>query len=371
MIKNYSIQDHLFTSGWKGCITEVGIGMEFTSLILRHEGASKFLSYAVCPYGKGLLGTRSVSKETAGRTSDEMYFKAIANNGNTKEFGMCITGAHYTDRNSHVWICINKHANQHFLHAEVNQTDRYQASFIVADLAHKFCRSVLLNDGNIFDHHKLGNGISQIDVVDSSTVSEIEMIANLSEFSALIYHDGKFHRVIDYLRQFDYILSGSFNPPTISHHEMASKASPKVLYELSLVNADKGQISLLDAYHRLMMLNAMDVPVLITKQPTFLLKDQVLQSYVKKSYTYIVGSDTWDRIMDPDCKYGYRPETIETMDSRFMVYGNPKIPLLKEHLPGPVLGSVVRSTNVRLGNLAGCKSKVQDYIRSRNLYGML
>jgi len=110
----------------------------------------------------------------------------------------------------------------------------------------------------------------------------------------LVYDGTEFKRPVDYLRKFEKVFRGSFNPPTVAHMDCGAGA----LFEISLHNARKGKVNLSDAAERVGMLAALDVPVLITDGlPTFVAFDDLLIQRGGKGFKYILGVDTFNAVV--------------------------------------------------------------------------
>jgi len=93
------------------------------------------------------------------------------------------------------------------------------------------------------------------------------------------------------------LLSGAFNPLHYGHRQLAQVAADRlgrdIFFELPLVNADKGQLDLDDAHHRVTQFNDW-ATVLLTRVPLFNEKAQFFPGS-----TFVIGADTAERLWQP------------------------------------------------------------------------
>jgi len=96
------------------------------------------------------------------------------------------------------------------------------------------------------------------------------------------------------------VLSGSFNPLHDGHRELLAAATatkpPGALgaYEISVVNADKGALSVDEIVRRLAQFHDSGVVCLLTKSPLFVDKTKVAPGA-----SFVVGVDTATRLLNP------------------------------------------------------------------------
>lgn len=124
------------------------------------------------------------------------------------------------------------------------------------------------------------------------------------------------------------IFPGSFNPMHEGHRQMAEVAEQRlgapVVHELSVNNADKPPLDFLEIARRLRTVQdqAPDLPLILTRAPTFLEKAKLLPGC-----TFVVGADTMVRIADPRFYPGGDEglqeaiRRLDELDCRFLVFG--------------------------------------------------
>jgi nicotinic acid mononucleotide adenylyltransferase len=365
--------DELNASPWKGAISEAGIGLDFSYQFLSHPGASKTILDIHSPYGSFEFDGRKVSLEAAQALASKAFSKAarVGHSRGTKEvdtsnlFGFAMTGAHYEDKPTHAWACLKTKDFEAYIHYSMETIpDRETAGWVSSLVLSWFLSGCLFPKTtwlNWIGTHPKNHGI-QIDVLYAPGIGDVERLSLLGKKSALVYHSGKFQRVVDYVRDYDIIFSGSFNPPHAAHLKIGEGA----LLELSVSNHTKGFASSEDIVHRLKMLDLFDMPVLITQEPLFLEKDKIFKSYVDKVYTYRMGSDAWNLFVD------HLPQSSAANRMSFEVYpraGYERTPT--NDIDVRVLHEVmdISSTEIReRKNYSGLDNKVQQYIENHGLY---
>lgn len=302
----------LNTSPWKGVISEVGLGLEFSSRMLMVPGASKTVIGVNCDYA-GLdvrKGVRSVSLENARRMAEENLAAAVETAGDfepTEErFGFAITGAHYQDRDSHGWMYLatpNWGAYMHFTvalpehyreYCKVTEAEsRAMVAKVMVGRAKWFLNACMLERGSWAQHIASLDGeleIDHIDVLYGPGLSDVERLLLLRPLNPLAYRNGEFQRVIDVVRAYPTIYPGAFNPPTKRHLNVGN-----VLFEISQQHYYKGAMDLEDLLHRIRMLNAASRPILITQAPRFVDKVATLRKVCDADrIEFLLGADAWN-----------------------------------------------------------------------------
>ena len=123
----------------------------------------------------------------------------------------------------------------------------------------------------------------------------------------------------------EYIIPGSFNPQHDGHRVMAKiiseqdEAPIRTEYELSIINADKPPLDIIEIEKRLRTFTD-STRVWLTCAPTFVDKSE---AFAGRPRTFVVGYDTAIRICDP--KYAGDIETVCSVfaknNTRFVVFG--------------------------------------------------
>jgi len=290
----------LNASSWKGRIAEVGIGLEFSSRYLMVPGASKTIIGVECDYAGVDVpdGTRAVSLKNAQRMSAKQHRLAVgtATQDENRDhfFGLAITGAHYPDRDGNVWVCLTTNKEQSYMHFSVAPAhDRKWIGQIVADRVQWFMNACLLSNKSWVEHiNEISDSLEThpMDVLYAPGMSDVERLLLLRPRNPLVYHKGRFQRVVDYVREYPTVYPGAFNPPTKKH-----LSADDCLYEISQQHYYKGGVTLEDLLHRMRMLDAAGKPTLITQAPRFVDKHYVLAGCESTDMTFLLGADAWNK----------------------------------------------------------------------------
>ena len=206
-------------SDWKCCITEVGSGVNFINDLSSSEGASNTLYSAHCPYGSSTFDGRLVSKQCAVYYAKLNQINCYAKHGR-KSFGLGITAACYKDRLANVWMAININDKMFTLHMCPSMNDKVSLGKEISLVAQKFVSSVLFQTDAvkvILGQFSWKNKHT-VDVIDGPGISmEDKITLHLESGIPLVFHNNTLHRVTDYLRKYNKIYPGSFNPPHERH----------------------------------------------------------------------------------------------------------------------------------------------------------
>lgn len=377
-----SFCNKLNVSPWRGVVTEVGIGLEFSSRYLRVPGASKTIQGVNCPYidsGRP-HDMRAVSLENAKRLAEQALAQTSININDNPEhlFGLAITGAHYPNRDSHAWVYIATPKWNAWMHFSIAaNADREWVGRIVSDRVQWLMEGCMLSNDtwrgyieNISDSLETHN----IDVLYAPGVSDFERMLLLRPNNPLGFKNGKFCRVVDLLRQYQSIYPGSFNPPTRCHLQCSE------LFEITQTHDHKPGASIEDMLHRVQMLSMSGKDVLITQAPKFIDKYKLIQKRNENSdISFILGADTWNCLVSQH-QYPYNKWLSEQMPkAEFLIAKRrgfaPCINGVANYMKHSIWelplqefsSTAVREAEVPAGH-EYLTPEVSDYIRKQELY---
>jgi hypothetical protein len=318
-------------SPWMGSICEVGIGVPFQAAFLEVPGASQTILFTHCPYHKELQGlefSRSVSYETASLYAwDDMHriMRASGNVPREHVFSLAVTASHkMSDERgmSHGWVVllVKKEDTDPLSSQPEIETDEYAFHFrlpkylnrkeggrILVENIKWFMNKVLLCPdiswgdairSRWMNAYPYGGGafdMLEVDVIRAPDITIEEHLLLAGVDTPLLYHEGEFKRPVDYIRRYNRVLPGSFNPPTIAH----LSRSDQTLLSINFENPRKETISEEDMAHRIRMLDLEDVPVLILrKRPYIVYLHDILVKMGMEKPTYLMGVDTFNALCD-------------------------------------------------------------------------
>ncbi len=295
-----SFYSELNKSPWRGVISEVGIGLEFTAGLMGTKGVSNTVFCATCDYDRTnpvRKDIRKVSLEYVKEEASQNYCDAVTFTEcfeNHENFGLSISGAHYQDRRSHAWVAVTTARYDAYMHIELPRSygDRRCQSRELSEAIQWFLSIALLKKN--WMSLKVPRGV---DVIYAPGISDVERLIMLRSDDLLAYQNGQFIRVIDALRSNRYVYPGSFNPPTKAHTHLPTELKSGVLYEISIAHHSKGNIAVEDLLHRIRMLNAVDKTVIISRASTFVEKHKVIKSYVSDGKHFVAGADVWNELV--------------------------------------------------------------------------
>jgi nicotinic acid mononucleotide adenylyltransferase len=293
----------LNSSPWQGVISEVGLGLEFSSSLLRVPGASQTVIQANCDYA-GLdkpTDMRAASLANARRMAHQNLNIAKSNvehyEPTNHRFGLAITGAHYQTRDSHGWIYVMTEEWEAYMHFSISvSNDREWIGKVLTDRVIWFLNGLFLSN-NVWARHieDISDSLEthNIDVLYGPGIGDTERLMLLRPKNPLVYHEGEFHRVVDYVRNYKTIYPGAFNPPTKAHVYLEKDC----LYEVTQKHHFKAGISADDLLHRIKMLDLENKPTLLTQVPLFIDKYNLLMNLGADEPEFLMGADIWNMLV--------------------------------------------------------------------------
>jgi nicotinic acid mononucleotide adenylyltransferase len=292
------VYETLNKSQWRGIISEVGIGVNFTNELLLTPGASNTVLSSDSPYEDRTRpkDIRAVSLDNALRLARDNRSQAwtlltTPESYPEQHFGLAITGAHYEDRASQAWVALaTKDWEAHMHVCLPANIDRREAARRLTKMIEWFIEGCMFLETNWIDHITNRPDLGTIDVLAGPGVSDFEHLLLLGPETPLVYHNFEFQRVTDYVRQYSKVYPGAFNPPTARHLQVED-----CLYEISKRHYYKGGLSTEDLLHRMRMLNLEGRPVLVTESPRFIDKHNVITAAGGRELKFVLGADAWNR----------------------------------------------------------------------------
>lgn len=388
-------------SSWMGSVCEVGLGVPFQSMFLANPGASKTIMFSHSPYSKTFqpAGVRSVSADMVRKLAKADFFRepyALVDFPGTKRFALAVSASHKNEGErgeTHGWICIctngvafpsHENLRYYLLHFRMNKTyvvgkdtravSRTFAGALYAYLIRWFASKILLNKWETWGEAIENMPPMNVDIIEAPDISIEEHLLLAKENNPLLFHEGKFQRTSDYLRKYNQVYRGSFNPPTLAHTILGENA----LFEMEVSNARKGKVSLSDIAHRVRMVNLTGKPLLVNcGYPLFADLHRMLQELGCGNLNYLVGVDTFNDIANPE----YIP--YEDFLSPFYAGGTGKFLVIpregyevgrneySDKLEFEMVDTecpTISSTAVRAGDYSFVDEKIIQYITDNNLY---
>lgn len=292
-----------------------GVGSQSVNWLLSVSGASKTLLEASIPYSNASLNhyigevpEQYVSKSTALSMAKSAYFKgAKYHNDFSDVVGLSCTGAISTNRErkgeNQAFIAMWSPKLKYVQHVLINkgQRSRVEEEELISSLIIKSIEEKTLGTSGL-EVNLIGSESSNIDQTEFA--SNLDALVN-SHIKSIVLKGSK-------LTELDQgfsggILSGSFNPIHQGHIGLAKLAS-KILnsataFEISVTNVDKDPLDSEEVNRRISQFNKNETTFL-TSAPLFSQKSEIF-----KNSTFIIGSDTAVRLMDPK----YYENSIDTM----------------------------------------------------------
>jgi nicotinic acid mononucleotide adenylyltransferase len=381
--------DKLNASSWRGVISEVGVGMPFSAEFVSIPGASKTILHTDCPYVdiERPGDMRAVSLENVKRVAHVNLAKARKIVSQTAYanvehlFGLSISGAHYNDRDSHMFMYLATPKWDAYMHFSIAaNSDRVEVGRIAIDYIMWFLTGCLLSkEPWSVQIERLRRSLlkNNVDILYAPGVSDTERLLLLTPNNPLVYANGAFQRVMDYIRACPTIYPGSFNPPTRFHLSVRS-----CLFEISQTHTHKHTISTEDMLHRVRMLAAVDRPVLLTQTPYFVDKYKLLEKYMPDSgITFVMGADVWNLLVQPHLYPSHQWLSEQMPKAKFLVLPraghnvNKFLNPISEYLKWEYVeenAEECSSTAVRESEVPSdhdfLADRVQEYVKKHGLY---
>lgn len=400
MLSNDAFFRGLISSGWRGVVSEAGLGVPFVDGLMRYEegGASKVLVRGACPYAREVqpkIEARSVSREMAEAQAriNLDYMRELLGPG--KLFSLAVTGAYkglHEHGDTHGWaVVIESHGthmnpNIHAAHFWVPKGSCQTRSQAI-DAAGYATLALMgpLSDIGTPDAYFRAASPAVFDVFDRFELAEHADLC--AQDNPLVHVPGPgFVRARDWIRRPGLrIFRGSFNPPQRMHELMGRGA----LWALDFENARKQVVKPADMAHRVWMANLLSAPVLLTRGlPRFRdLHAALLAWGAERPIRYVVGSDTLAAVVDP--KYVEGPQYLDPLRGGSAVFEcyrreDEKVDCDKVVSTAKAHGLVVEqnpiadveyfsmkvsSTEARNGNRLMLHPDVAEYVEAKGLYG--
>ena len=286
----------LHDSDMYGVFVEMGCGTAVTSALYSVAGASKTVYFAESPYSKDrqeeLFGkaSRAVSIERVNGVL-ETYWEKYSDKVN------CVYAATFQiddgdgSKSTHGWIGVRNKQGKKFYHITVPEI--FSRDMIFGRIAEQ---GISVLSGQIPDNVDIINdGDQDADIND--------VINNFSDLNTVCFSNGKLVRPEDVIRNKKHVVlyKGSFNPMHVGHMSLIKRAQDRfgedVILGLSAHPFGKNDMDSISIAQRAKHLNALGFDVAVFRSGYFNENDVVLRRITKAPISYVVGSDTMDRIL--------------------------------------------------------------------------
>jgi len=276
----------------------------------------------------------------------------------------------------------------------------------IGDCGLKILHNFLLNDRKDYLSNSLPKDCN-IDIIscfdlENDLLTELKvkldsLIGSIGKDDYItINPDGNIVRLEDIFRNKDICLyKGSFSPPTLAHINFATKyteyTNSEVVFMISVNTFEKGEQSIENLIWRIELLNKLGYTVIINKDGYFSNNANFFRKKFKKPVSFLVGSDTVNRILtdtvsrliveemgsniEEDSLIMSEDYTLDKdenfKDVTFYVANRPNAPLIEDCLKSKNVkilmdSSDISSTMVRQhkadNNLDGLRSMMPDSI---------
>ena len=300
----YSIT-RIHNSKTKLVMSVSGVGSQSINWLLSVPGASKTLLEATIPYSNESLNSyigevpgQYVSKTTALSMAKAAYIRGTKYGNNEMDIiGVSCTGAISTNRKrrgpNQVFIGLWGPRLKYVAHLilKKGERNRVEEEELVSSLIVQYIEEKLLDNSTLSVELNELESVS-IDETEFSSDLDSLMGGHISSITSagsdLVGLDKSFE---------GGILSGSFNPIHQGHIELSKLASGilgvPVAFEISVTNVDKSPLQPGEIKNRVSQFEKSET-VILTCAPLFAEKSGIF-----KNSTFIIGSDTALRLVDP------------------------------------------------------------------------
>lgn len=315
-------------SGAHLVLAVTGGGTSAIAALLRVPGASRSVLEAIVPYHeKSLTGFLGQAPEQAcsATTARMMAMTAFQRAGSIIDadpptlLGVGCTAALATDRQrkgrDRCFIAIQSADATREIRLLLDKQTRSRAEeedLCAATILNAIRAALALPEAT---HPPLGAGDDM----------ESEVVIAKPEWQALLKGESKLCREGIQTEPAGAVFPGTFNPMHEGHRQMAAVASDMlgtdITLEISVFNVDKAPLDYLDMARRLDSIGG-EFPMVFSHAPTFVEKARLFPGV-----TFLVGSDTMQRIIDPryyNNSTAARDEALAEIvahDNRFLVFG--------------------------------------------------
>ncbi len=312
----------IHTSGFKGVFAITGGGTGAIYDLLRYGGGSNTLLKAEVPYATSSFDVyagkpdKYCSVQAARSLSVKAYHEAKKLSIESKLFGLGVTatlnksGGQREGRQNEVFMCIHlkDQCSEHSFKIDAS-LEREEQEQIAASLILQYFATFIFRENHFdFDANKV------VPATQDNTMklqSDAESFWNCTTVEKL---------VVNYAPT-NVIFPGSFNPLHDGHRHIAKLAKKmtgtEVTHEICIRNVDKAPLDVFSIMERIESFTEAKLGLVLTTAPLFINKVQLFPGS-----TWIVGIDTWVRIIDPS--YVDLNKLFDVFDktkSKFIVFG--------------------------------------------------